>query len=278
MPEEISAFSRVDAATDSRSLVDFLDRTAAAHFGEINRRSIELLRLHEDARVLDVGCGTGDDVRAMRAAVGPQGCATGVDLSQQMIDEALLRDRASKLPSRFVVGDARDLPFEDGSFEACRISRVLLHVADAESALKEVVRVTRPGGRVVTIEPDFGTMALAHPDRETTRKVLDSFCDSFAHGEVGRWLTTWFASLGMKDIRCEPHVVRVDADFLRRGFQLERAVQRAADLKLAAAEHCHEFSRRLDEIAAHEEFFCIATVLMVSALKPSEGLVAGEAA
>src|SRR6185369_16496120 len=138
MPEEISAFSRVDAATDSRSLVDFLDRTAAAHFGEINRRSIELLRLHEDARVLDVGCGTGDDVRAMRAAVGPQGCATGVDLSQQMIDEALLRDRASKLPSRFVVGDARDLPFEDGSFEACRISRVLLHVADAESALKEV--------------------------------------------------------------------------------------------------------------------------------------------
>jgi ubiquinone/menaquinone biosynthesis C-methylase UbiE len=268
MPEEIPAFSRVDAATDSRSLVDFLDQTAAAHFSEINRRSIELLRLREEAIVLDVGCGTGDDVRAMRAAVGAQGCVTGVDLSQQMIDEALLRDRESKLPSRFVVGDVQDLPFEDGTFEACRISRVLLHVVAAESALKEVVRVTGPGGRVVAIEPDFGTLALAHPDRETTRTVLNSFCDSFAHGEVGRWLTTWFVSLGMKEIRCEPHVVRIDLDFLRRGFQIERAVQRAADLKLAAPERCRDFIRGLDEMAAQEEFFCIATVLLVSALKP----------
>jgi ubiquinone/menaquinone biosynthesis C-methylase UbiE len=271
MREGIPAFSRVDASTSACSLVEFLDHTAAAHFSQINRRSIELLRLREDASALDVGCGTGDDVRMMREVVGKQGCVTGVDLSRRMIDEALARDRASALHSRFLVADAQDLPFADGSFDACRISRVLLHVEDAESALKEVVRVTRAGGRVVAIEPDFGTMALAHPDPETTRTVLNSFCDSFAHGAVGRWLTVWLPSLGMKEIRCEPHALRIDADFLRHGFQIERAVQRALDLKLATAERCHDFIRVLDEIASREEFFCIATVLMVSALKPCPG-------
>ena len=120
MPEEIPAFSRVDISTSTRSLVDFLDHTAAAHFSEINGRSIELLRLREAASALDVGCGTGDDVRMMREVVGPQGCVTGVDLSRRMIDEALARDRASALHSRFLVGDVQDLPFPDGSFDACQ--------------------------------------------------------------------------------------------------------------------------------------------------------------
>jgi hypothetical protein len=66
-------------------------------------------------------------------------------------------------------------------------------------------------------------------------------------------------------------VLRIDADFLRQGFQIERSVQRASDLKLATPERCAGFTRVLDEIATREEFFCIATVLMVSALKPGPG-------
>jgi ubiquinone/menaquinone biosynthesis C-methylase UbiE len=266
--EEISAFSQVDGAASACALVDFLDRTAAAHFSEINQRSFEYLRLRESASALDIGCGTGDDVRMMRKRVGAGGSSTGVDLSRLMIDEALQRDRESALRSCFLVEDAQGLSFPDNSFDACRISRVLLHVPDAESALSEVVRVTRPGGRIVAIEPDFGTMALAHPDRETTRTVLNVFCDSFAHGAVGRWLSVWFRSLGMKEIQCEPHVISIDAAFLRHGFQIEKAIRRASDLKLAAVERCDDFLPVLDDMAAREEFFCIATVLMVSATKP----------
>ncbi|MBR0345172.1 MAG: hypothetical protein IJI03_07920, partial [Rudaea sp.] len=64
MSEQISAFSHVDSAAQTGALVEFLDRTAADHFGEINRRSFDLLHLRDGAAVLDVGCGTGDDVRA----------------------------------------------------------------------------------------------------------------------------------------------------------------------------------------------------------------------
>jgi ubiquinone/menaquinone biosynthesis C-methylase UbiE len=268
-PEEISTFSQVDAAGNPDSLVQFLDETAATHFSRINRTSLELMALREGASVLDIGCGTGDVVRAMRKLVGAQGAATGVDLSERMLDEALVRDQASILRSRFLVADAQDLPFPDRSFDACRASRLLVHVANAELALQEAIRVIRPGGRLVVIEPDFGTMALAHPDHGMTRTVLNAFCDSFANGTVGRWLTVWLKACGMQEIQCEPHAVRIGAHFLRNGFQIGRAVQRVADLKLGAPGRCDDFLRVLDDMAARGEFFCVTTVLMVSALRPS---------
>lgn len=267
MTDQISAFSHVDTAAQAGSLVDFLDRTAAAHFGDINRRSFDLLRLRESCAVLDIGCGTGDDVRSMRREIGTRGCVTGIDLSRRMIEEAIARDQGSAFASRFLVGDVRDLDFADGSFDACRISRVLLHIDDAESALHEVARVTRPGGRIVAIEPDFATLALAHPDRETTRAVLNVFCDSFAHGTVGRWMSVWFRRLGMQEIRCEPHVVRIDADFLRHGFRIEHAATRAVELKLVSSECRNDFLRTLDDMAVRDEFSCFATVLLASATR-----------
>ncbi len=268
MTDQISAFSHVDAAAQADALVEFLDRTAAAHFGAINRRSFELLRLDESADVLDVGCGTGDDVRAMRRQIGPRGCVTGIDPSRHMIQQAVARDRGSALASRFLIGDVRDLAFPDRSFDACRISRVLLHVDDPESALREVARVTRRGGRIVAIEPDFDTLALAHPDQETARAVLRAFCDSFAHGTAGRWLSVWLRRLGMEEIRCEPQVVRVDAEFFRNGFRIEQAAGRAAERNLVSRERCDDFLRALEGIEARDEFFCFATVLVVGATRP----------
>jgi ubiquinone/menaquinone biosynthesis C-methylase UbiE len=268
MSNQISAFSHVDAAVRADALMAFLDRTAAAHFGEINRRSFDLLRLRENASVLDVGCGTGDDVRTMRGEVGAGGCVTGIDLSRRMIEEAIARDRGSTLPSCFLVGDVGDLAFADAAFDACRISRVLLHVDEPEAALREATRVVRPGGRIVLVEPDFGTLALAHPDRATTRAVLNAFCDSFAHGTVGRWLAIWLRRLGMRDIRCEPRSVPIDADFLRNGFQIEQAATRARELNLIDEACRAAFLRTLDELDGREEFFCMATVLVVSATRP----------
>ncbi|MBN8888138.1 MAG: methyltransferase domain-containing protein [Rudaea sp.] len=268
MSEQISAFSHVDSAAQTGALVEFLDRTAADHFGEINRRSFDLLHLRDGAAVLDVGCGTGDDVRAMRAEVGARGCATGIDLSRRMVEEALARDCNSTFASRFLVGDVRSLAFADGAFDACRISRVLLHVDDPETALGEAARVVRSGGRIVAVEPDFDTLTLAHPDRATTRAVLDAFCDSFAHGGVGKWLAIWLRRLGMSEIRCEPRIVPIDAGFLRKGFQIEQMAKRACELGAIDEERRAGFLRTLDDLAAREEFFCAATVLLVSATRP----------
>ena len=82
--------------------------------------------------MLDVGCGTGDDVRAIAEIVGALGHVVGIDPSTAMIDES----NARGLPSNatFGVGSAYTLPHADGSFDAVRADRVMQHSASTSRA------------------------------------------------------------------------------------------------------------------------------------------------
>jgi SAM-dependent methyltransferase len=92
-------------------------------------------------RVLDVGCGLGDLV----AAAATRGAfATGTDIAAGMVEAA--RGRHPGL--EFVPADGEALPFEDGAFDAALSAFVINHLPDAERGAAELVRVTRPGGRV----------------------------------------------------------------------------------------------------------------------------------
>jgi SAM-dependent methyltransferase len=94
-------------------------------------------------RVLDVGCGLGD----LAAAAAARGAlATGTDLAEGMLDAARRRHPQLEL----VLADGEALPFEDGSFDATLAAFVINHMPDAEGGAAELVRVTRPGGRVAT--------------------------------------------------------------------------------------------------------------------------------
>ncbi len=94
-------------------------------------------------RVLDVCSGTGRSLDAVRAAVGAEGAAVGIDFTEAM----LRRARGS-----VVLGDALRLPFSDGSFDAAVSAFALRDVADQRVALVEMARVTRPGGGVAILE------------------------------------------------------------------------------------------------------------------------------
>jgi ubiquinone biosynthesis O-methyltransferase len=99
-----------------------------------------------NARILDVGCG--DGVLSIRLA--QRGAhVTGLDADQGMIDAA--RDRASKAHAAitFVQGNAGSLPFADGTFDVVVAVTVLCFVPDGQSAVREMARVLRPGGRLI---------------------------------------------------------------------------------------------------------------------------------
>ena len=98
------------------------------------------------ARVLDVGCGVGQVV-ARLAEAGFE--AHGVDVSEPNIE------RARKFCPRCQLYDGRKLPFAEAHFASVGALNVLEHVDEPESFIKELVRVTRIGGRVVLSSPNF---------------------------------------------------------------------------------------------------------------------------
>jgi ubiquinone/menaquinone biosynthesis C-methylase UbiE len=163
MAAKVDGFSAVDAAADPAWFVGYLDQ-AAAELTEAERRLLGLLDLAPGQVVLDVGCGTGDDVCAMAELVGPSGRAIGLDASRTMVAEARRRSAGSALPVQFLLGDAHDLPFPPAAVDACRAERVLQHLSDLARAVAEMVRVTRSSGRVAVLAPDWDTTVIDHPD------------------------------------------------------------------------------------------------------------------
>jgi demethylmenaquinone methyltransferase/2-methoxy-6-polyprenyl-1,4-benzoquinol methylase len=105
------------------------------------------------ANVVDVCCGTGDLAFELAGRVGSAGEVTGVDFSENMLQIA--RDKAVRLNHRnvrFVPGDALDLPVGDDEVAAATIAFGMRNLADHAKGFRELVRVVRPGGRVVCLE------------------------------------------------------------------------------------------------------------------------------
>jgi len=111
-------------------------------------RAADLARLAPGDRALDVACGTGDLAIELSERVGPEGSVVGLDFSEQML--ALARRKASAIEWR--AGNALDLPFADGEFAAATVGFGARNFDDLARGLRELRRVTRPGGRVVVLE------------------------------------------------------------------------------------------------------------------------------
>jgi len=114
----------------------------------------ETLRPRPGNRILDVGSGQGGaEVRLGRLQVA-QIALYGVDINVDEVVAAAREVAAHNQRPRFSAGDACRLPFASQSFDSTFCVAVLQHIADAEAVIGEFARVTRPGGRVVAVEPD----------------------------------------------------------------------------------------------------------------------------
>ncbi len=129
-----------------------------------SRTSKTLARDHAGLKpgssVLDVGCGFGLESLRLAPLVEPGGRVVGIDKSADFIKEAEARAAQAKLTVTFEVADAETLPFADDTFDVARAERLLVYLPESKRALEEMRRVTRPGGIVTAIEPDFGANAI----------------------------------------------------------------------------------------------------------------------
>jgi ubiquinone biosynthesis O-methyltransferase len=133
-------------------------------------------------RVLDVGCGDGaySIEAAKRGAV-----VTGIDTSVEMLAAARRRAEEAGVRIAFVEGDARKVPFADGSFDIVLAVTVLCFVRDADLAVREMTRVLVPGGHLVLA--DLGKRSLWAAERRV-RSWFGSTSWRAAHFRTAREL------------------------------------------------------------------------------------------
>jgi ubiquinone/menaquinone biosynthesis C-methylase UbiE len=268
---KLFGFTDVDQTNDPDYFIRFLDEASADEsFQAYKQHSFALLELRPGRQILDVGCGTGEDARAMARRVAPSGRVVAVDGSQSMIDTARRRAEGCELSVEFQIADVHQLPFADDSFDASRADRIFMHLESPPRALAEMMRVTRPGGRVLIYEVDFETLTVDHPDRPRTRKIVNTWCDGFRNGWLGRHIPELCREAGLQDVGITPATLwlRYPVAMQMIGPGTVARACAAGVLNLAEGE---EWLRQLQERSEAGLLFCTLTGFLVLGRKPGNG-------
>ena len=149
------------------------------------RIMLDLLGLKEGERVLDVGSGNGIFVREMLEIIGESGHVCGVDGAESMVNMA-----SGLCPTGvFLKGNATDLPIEDSSYDVVTTSQLLCFVDDVGKAISEMFRVLKPGGRLVILDSDWGSLVWNCRNKELMDRVIKMLTGPYADAHVPRTLS-----------------------------------------------------------------------------------------
>lgn len=264
-----STFPDVDRAANAEKMVHYLKAVSSLEMVKRYKRSTyDLLNVKPGEHILEVGCGAGDDARALAQLVGREGRVVGMDLSQTMIAEAQKKSVGLGSSLEFRQGDAHQLPFPDHTFDACRVDRVLQHLEDPQRAIVEMARVLKVGGRIAAAEPDWDALVIDVPDRALARKIIHHKCDSARQGWIGRRLKNLFSAAGLADISVDTHtLVLTELPLADQFIGIRLAAANAAVDRAISEQEAELWRRWLDQSAADGSFFCGLTGFSVKGHK-----------
>lgn len=244
--------------------VRFLDRTSTRP-GE-RHHALGLLELGPGQRCLDVGCGTGEDARAICEMSGAE--VVGIDVQPRMAAEAKTRS-ADRPGATFLVADAGRLPFLDSAFDAAWVKRALMHLAAPADAMREMARVVRRGGRVVAVEPDLEVVLLDSALVDVTRRLLALHASGYVNPWAGRQLRRLMREAGLVDLQVVVEPLEItdlaDAEAALRLLSLARS---AADRGILAPHEAAAWEAELRARDDRGQFSCHALIFVAGGRRP----------
>lgn len=185
------------------------ERSSARDVHEVNQKLCKMVAAKPGDRLLEVGSGSGILCRLLAPQLHPGGFMMGVDLSREMAAEARKYALSEGITGKIAFGtaEAKTLPYPIASFDGAVAARLLLHVVDPESVIREMKRVVKPGGRVIVMDWDFETVTVDHPDQELTRRLLHWRSDNHGGNNwSGRQLWRQMQSAGLQNLTVHPWV------------------------------------------------------------------------
>lgn len=244
MPDVYAAVTELDAAMQQRLIEVLETRGADPQQQALRRTFLADVAFPTQARVLEIGCGTGVLTRVL-ARWADVGEVVGVDPAPIFLDRA--RELATELPNvTFQEADGRSLPFEPETFDVVVFDSTLSHVPGPERTLAEAFRVLRSHGLLAAFDGDYATTTVALSDHDPLQACANA---TMANSVTDRWLMRRLPALvrerGFEHVRFRSHgfvetteggymltVVDRGADILRAAGQLDEEM--AAALKAEA--------------------------------------------
>ena len=230
---KVSTWAKIEtpeAAAEAIHKLDMLGRSGAE--SAARQHYLDALDPQPGERIIDIGAGTGLATIDIARRIAPEGKVVALDPSPPLLDAAKAKAAAARLAELVEcrVGDARAIPFPDGTFDRAFSHWVLLHVSPPEEIVREMRRVVRSGGRIVCVELDWEA-PIVHPGGpEVTRRIFD-FCNA-RHLEqyLGRRLPGIVRACGLANVQVQPGMLFDEAaggrqwlDFLKTRVALALA-------------------------------------------------------
>jgi arsenite methyltransferase len=221
-------------------------------------------------RILDVGCGPGFYVTELLEAVGREGSVVGVDISADMLAVAAKR-AAGHDNARFHQADATSLPVPDASFDRAVCVQVLEYVPDVPTALSEMHRALRPGGRVLVWDVDWATLSWHAIDQHLTRRVLAAWDNHLTHPSLPRTFAAQLRNAGFEDVRMDPYAFATTELIpdTYGGSLLPLIEQYVAEQGGMSQEEAKAWADEQRGLGDRGEFFCTVTQFCFTATRRS---------
>ncbi len=172
---------------------------------EQRRAVLEMLAIRPGESALDIGVGPGFLAAEIAAAVGRAGRVCGIDISDSMLALARARVPTDQVPVELRHGEAVHIPHPDSAFDVAVSTQVLEYVSDIPTALSEIHRVLRPGGRVLILDTDWDSIVWHSNDEQRMDRVLAAWEEHLADPHLPRTLRHGLERAGLAPM--EPRVI-----------------------------------------------------------------------